>query len=95
MRFVAGRGCHGEAAGTDSRRKQLAGSTAAESHREAVAGWGAVAELLVRAAGGSSSPGHRGKETGDAMAESHREESATARLPSNDANFGKECTFAA
>ena len=56
MRFVAGRGCHGEAAGTDSRRKQLAGSTAAESYRE---------------------------------------EGAMAKVPGSDANFGKECTFAA
>ena len=39
--------------------------------------------------------GRRGKETGDAMAYSHREEGTMAKMPGSDANFGKECTFAA
>ena len=39
--------------------------------------------------------GRRGKETGDAMAESHREEGAMAKVPGSYVKFGKECTFAA
>ena len=30
-----------------------------------------------------------------AAAKSHREEGAMAKVPGSDANFGKECTFAA
>ena len=75
--------------------RQMRLSPGRECHREAVAGWGAVAELLVRAAGGNSWLGRRGKETGDAMADSHREEGAMAKVPGSYVKFGKECTFAA
>ena len=47
MRFVVGRGCRGGAAGTGSRRKQLARGTAAESHGEETAGRIAAAKLLL------------------------------------------------
>ena len=77
---------------------KLAGwGAVAKSHREDAAGRGAVAELLVRAAGGNSWLGRPDRATTGrgAAAKSHREEGTMAKMPGSDANFGKECTFAA
>ena len=75
----------------------LAGGSAAKSHRKDVASWGAVAELLVRAAGESSWLRRRDRATTGrgAAAKSHREEGAMAKVPGSYVKFGKECTFAA
>ena len=56
-----------------------------------------MAELLVRAAGESSwlRLPDRATTGRGAAAKSHREEGAMAKVPGSDANFGKECTFAA
>ena len=91
---------------------KLAGwGAVAKSHREDAAGRGAVAELLVRAAGGNSWLGRPDRAaTGrgaaaksyreavagrGAAAKIHREESAMAKVPGRYVKFGKECTFAA
>ena len=60
-------GCRGGAAGTGSRRKQLAVApwwSCWYGQPAKAAGRGAVAELLVRAAGESSWPGRRGGAAG-------------------------------
>ena len=67
-------------------------------HREDAAGWGALTELLLAGAPwrycwygqpAEAAAGITGSK------KQHREESTMAKMPGSDANFGKECTFAA
>ena len=71
MRFVAGRGAVAEL---------LAEGAAAKSHREVVGGRALrLSGWLAGAPWRKQLAGRRGKETSDAMAESHREEVANQR----------------